>query len=248
MVTVFIHLHHHLTATENAWICAINIQRSSNGLPVSRTNWKCYYISRTSTKILVAVIHVSILENSAYITSHVPCCVKYISSKEQVLQVWATWTIQMQSQNHDQLCISVPPHPTPPQGVDFPLSYHTFKIPKHITVCFTTQNLSLYLLWLATISRVIFWHLNNDMSISEFVSFMKQKFARVYTQHMRIVQMKPIWGHFFMKDKRPLKAVPVSAEAGIPLTRHLMVPLVPPNMGTHTNGFRLNCHKSSLSK
>jgi hypothetical protein len=53
--------------------------------------------------------HVSILENSTYITSHVPCCVKYISSKEQVLQVWAAWTIQMQSQNHYQSCIIVPP-------------------------------------------------------------------------------------------------------------------------------------------
>jgi hypothetical protein len=220
VVTIFIHLHHiwlQLKTHEYVWS---PFKWSSNSLPVSRINWKCYYVSCTSTKILVPVIHVSILENSTYITSQVSCCVKYISSKEQVLQVWAAWTIQVQSQNHYQLCISVPP---PPQGIDSPLSYHTFKISKHSTLRFTTQNLSLYLSCLATISETIFSHLNNDMPISEFISFMKQKLPRVYTQHMRIDQIKPIWGLLCMKEERPLEVVPMSGDAGIPLHTHYLI-------------------------
>lgn len=50
--------------------------------------------------------------------------------------------------------------------------------------------------------------------------------AETYTQHMRIVQIKPIWGLFCMKEDRPLKVVPICAVTGNPLTHHLMCPLV----------------------
>lgn len=68
---------------------------------------------------------------------------------------------------------------------------------------------------------------------------MKQKLIRVYTQHMRVVQIKPFRGLFCAKEETPLKVVHMSDEAGIPLTHHLIGPrsvagtTVPPNMGTH---------------
>jgi hypothetical protein len=42
---------------------------------------------------------------------------------------------------------------------------------------------------------------------------------------MMVVEMKPVWGLFWVKEQRSLQAVLVDGEAGIPLTHQLMYPL-----------------------
>jgi hypothetical protein len=94
---------------------------------------------------------------------------------------------------------------SPLQGVDTPLSYHTFKISKHSTVCFTTQNLSFYLLWLAKISEAIFCHLHNGTFQYKLISFIKWNLPRPYTQHVKVLQrvlkQEPHWHTTFMDPR-----------------------------------------------
>lgn len=43
---------------------------------------------------------------------------------------------------------------------------------------------------------------------------------------MRTIQMKPVWGLFWVKEQRPLETVPIGPESGSPLTHWLMHPLL----------------------
>jgi hypothetical protein len=61
---------------------------------------------------------------------------------------------------------------------------------------------------------------------------------------MRVVQIKPIWGLFWVRQHKLLEAVPVSSQASIPPTHQLLDPLLQESL--HHCGLDISvCAKST---